>query len=506
MHTASLIVELVRARPKLVFWTLAIVQALIWFLIPSLFYAAPPAEVPRVLAIGREFQLGSGFGPPLAYWLAEVAFRLAVNSVVGVYALAQACIIVTYWALFTLGREIVGPRHAALTVVLMVGIFSFTLASPEFSAALLAASIWAVILLHYWRAVGQGRRIYWYAIGLEFGLLLLTTYLGLLLLILLLAFTAATERGRAAIGNIEPWIAGVIMVMVWFPHLIWFEQARDALNLAALSGGEGPNRTSALIRIGGAILLAQTGLFVLMALAGSPGRARGAVAPTIDRPAMDPFAKLFVYYFALAPVWAALLFLTVVGRAGLLAGVAPLLVFSSLAIVVAAGETIRIYHQRGAALLWLGLLVLPPLGAIVAVTMLPWIFPVDLKVALPARDIGRFFADNFQRRTGRALAIVAGEPRLAELIAMTAPGRPSLLLQAVPERARWVTPQAIAEKGMVVVWTATDTTGTAPPEIRAAFPDLVPELPHRFERRVEGRLPPLRVGWAVIRPRSAPDQ
>jgi hypothetical protein len=101
---------------------------------------------------------------------------------------------------------------------------------------------------------------------------------------------------------------------------------------------------------------------------------------------------------------------------------------------------------------------------------------------------------------------VAGESRLAELIAMTGPGRPSLLLQAVPERTRWVTPQAIAEKGMVVVWTATDTTGTAPPEIRAAFPELVPELPHRFERRVEGRLPPLRVGWAVIRPRSAPDQ
>src|SRR5215204_4636419 len=172
MHTASLIVELIRSRPRLVVWTLMIIQAALWFLVPSLFYAAPPGELPRVLAIGREFQLGTSFGPPLAYWLAEIAFRLAFNSAIGVYALAQACIIVTYWALFTLGREIVGPRHAALTVVLMVGIFSFTLASPEFSAALLAAPIWAVILLHYWRAVGQGRRIYWYAIGLEFGFLL----------------------------------------------------------------------------------------------------------------------------------------------------------------------------------------------------------------------------------------------------------------------------------------------------------------------------------------------
>jgi hypothetical protein len=501
MHTASLIVELIRARPRHVVWALAIVQAAIWFLIPILVYAAPPGEVPRLLAIGREFQLGTGFGPPLAYWLAEIAFRIFFNSVVGVYALAQACIVVTYWALFTLGREIVGPRHAALAVVLMVGIFSFTIATPEFSAALLAAPIWTLVLLHYWRAVGQGRRIYWYAIGLELGLLLLTSYLGLLLLVLLLAFTAATERGRAALGNIEPWIAGVLMVMVWFPHLIWFEQARDALNLAALSGGVEPNRTSAFIRIGGALVLAQTGLFLLMALAGSAGGVRRD-APTIDRPGMDPFAKLFVCYFALSPAWAALLFQTVLGRAGLAAGTAPLLIFSGLAVVVAAGDSIRIYRQRGAALLWLGLLVLPPLGAVAAVTLLPWVFPLDFKVMLPARDMGQFFADNFQRRTGRPLAIVAGEPHFAELIALTAPSRPSLLLQATPERTRWVTPQSIAENGMVVVWTAVDATGAAPAEIRAAFPDLVPELPQRFLRRVEGRLPPLRVGWAVIRPRS----
>jgi hypothetical protein len=291
------------------------------------------------------------------------------------------------------------------------------------------------------------------------------------------------------------------MVMVWFPHLIWFEQARDALNLAALSGGVEPNRTAAFIRIGGALLLAQTGLLLLTALAGSPGGVRRD-APTIDRPGMDPFARLFVYYFALASAWAALLFQTVLGRAGLAAGTAPLLIFSGLAVVVAAGDSIRIYRQRGAALLWLGLLVLPPLGAVAAVTLLPWVFPLDFKVMLPARDMGQFFAENFQRRTGRPLAIVAGEPHLAELIALTAPSRPSLLLQATPERTRWVTPQSIAENGMVVVWTALDTTGAAPAEIRAAFPELVPELPHRFLRRVEGRLPPLRVGWAVIRPRS----
>ena len=48
--------------------------------------------VPLLLAIGREFVLGSYLGPPLAFWLGEIAFRMAGSF--GLYALAQACIVV----------------------------------------------------------------------------------------------------------------------------------------------------------------------------------------------------------------------------------------------------------------------------------------------------------------------------------------------------------------------------------------------------------------------------
>jgi hypothetical protein len=53
-----------------------------------------------------------------------------------------------------------------------------------------------------------------------------------------------------------------------------------------------------------------------------------------------------------------------------------------------------------------------------------------------------------------------------------------------------------------VVWLAADTNPAPPPDIKAYFPDLIPEVPHTFERQVEGRVPLLRVGWGVIRPQS----
>jgi hypothetical protein len=65
-----------------------------------------------------------------------------------------------------------------------------------------------------------------------------------------------------------------------------------------------------------------------------------------------------------------------------------------------------------------------------------------------------------------------------------------------------VTPAAIRTKGAIVVWPTTDTAGTPPAEIREQFPDLVPEVPRAFERAVQGRLPLLRIGWAVIRPQG----
>src|SRR5436190_17179666 len=107
MFHVSLILEALRARPAVMFWVAALAQGALWTLVPALFYAAPPGEVPLVLAVGNEWVLGSPYGPPLAYWVADIAFRIA-GGVLGLYVFSQICVVITYWAVFTLGRRIVG--------------------------------------------------------------------------------------------------------------------------------------------------------------------------------------------------------------------------------------------------------------------------------------------------------------------------------------------------------------------------------------------------------------
>src|SRR5262245_189441 len=229
MLYVSIFVELLRSRPSLAVWLAALAQALLWLLVPSLFYAGPPGDLPNVLAVGHEFQLGTYLGPPLAFWLAELAFNLAGRSLVGVYLLSQACVVVTYWAVFALATSIVGAQHAALAVLLMVGISVFTVPTPDFGPVILTMPLWAIILLHYWWAVGEHRRGYWLVLALEVGLLLLTTYVGLILVGLLVLFTVTNPRARAALRSSDPWIAAVVAVIVMLPHLFWLADTADGV-------------------------------------------------------------------------------------------------------------------------------------------------------------------------------------------------------------------------------------------------------------------------------------
>jgi len=503
MFYVPLYVELLRARPAWVFWTATLVQAAIWLVVPTLFYTAPPGELAELLAIGHEFRFDAGVGPPLAYWLAECAFRL--GHLFGVYALSQLCVVATYACVFALGRMIVGATHAALAALLMVGISLYTVPSPNFGPPLLATAVWATALLYYWRAVALGEARAWYRLGCALALLLLTSSAALILIGILALLTVTTERGRAALDRPGPWIVIIALAGFVFLHLIWLQGASAGLApvLERLRDTEASSGNTVLwLQLLGALLLAHAGAVILLVLAAGWPRVRAGPAPPLAREAVEAFGVTFARTVALLPALTATAAAVLIGQHLPIGGAAPLVLLSGLALVVIAGDTIELYHQRVLGFAWAGLLIVPPLFVPFVIALLPWTIGADLQVAQPAGAMGRFFAESFERRTGEPLAIVTGEPRLAALIAVAAPSRPSVFFDADPGRSPWVTADDIRKHGAIVVWTAADTTPVPPPEIRAYFPDLVAELPRTFERAVEGRLPVLRIGWGVIRPGS----
>jgi len=224
-------------------------------------------------------------------------------------------------------------------------------------------------------------------------------------------------------------------------------------------------------------------------------------SPIIYRPRVDPLARQFVYFFAVGPALLGSLIAGVFDLDRVAGGAGVALLMSGLAAIVATGDLVCLRRQRLLRSVWAVALVAPAFVAIATTLFLPWTSGAEVPTSLPASAIARFFGDSFERRTNQRLRAVTGDPQLASFIAMDT-GRPHLLLDATPERTPWLNVQKFNETGGVVVWRASDTSGTPPPELAQRFPGLVPEVPRAFEWMVNGRQPLLRIGWAIVRPKA----
>jgi len=501
MRFTSLIIELIRARPRLVVWLVVLFQAALWLILPMLLYRSPPGDLAMVLAYGREYQVGTDLGPPLAFWLADIAFRVAGNHMFGVYLLAQLCSIAMFWTLYLLARAIVGGQQAVLAVILTLTVAAFSSRGAEFGSLVLARPLWALLLLHSWQLIGQNRRNAWFAWSIEAGLLLLTTSAAIGLLMLVAGFALATARGRRMLMSFDPLFALLVIVVLALPYLVWLIRA-DTLALpqwpaiADLSG-----RALHWAALLGGLLFALSGIVLLVVLnSGWFGR-NPEEAPIIYRPPVDPLARDFVYFFAIGPALAGSLIAGLFNLEGVTGGTGIALLMSGLAAIVATGDLVHLRRQRILRSVWAAAIIAPALAAIATTLFLPWTGSGEVATSLPAAEIAHFFGDSFERRTNHPLQAVSGDAQLAALISLDA-GRPHLFFDAAPERTPWLTLAKFNETGGVVVWRASDTVGTPPADIAQRFPGLVPEVPRAFERMVTGRQPLLRIGWAIVRPQT----
>src|SRR5258707_2906292 len=348
MRFTSLIIELIRARPRLVVWLVVLFQAALWLILPLLLYRSPPGDLTTVLAYGREYQVGTDLGPPLAFWLGDIAFRAAGNHMFGVSLLAQLCAVATFWTLFLLARAVVGGQQAVLAVLLTMTVTAFGSPGVEFGPLVLARPLWALLLLHAWQLIGQGRHNAWFAWSIEAGLLLLTTSAALGLLILVAGFAVATLRGGRTLTSFDPLYALLVIVVLALPYLIWLIRA-DTLALQPWPAiADLSDRALHWGDLLGGLLLAISGIVVLVVInSGWFGR-NPEEAPIIYRPPVEPLARDFVYFFAVAPALAGSLisgffnFDHVAGGAGI-----PLL-FSGLGGVVGGRAPFFFRGQRRA--------------------------------------------------------------------------------------------------------------------------------------------------------------
>ena len=114
-----------------VFWCFAALHLAVWLLLPALTQPNAPMDVVEIVYWGHEWQWGYFKHPPLTSWLAEAA-RVAAGTW-GIYFLSQASILTAFWAVWRTAREMVGPRSAFFSVLLLECCPFYNLWTTEFN-------------------------------------------------------------------------------------------------------------------------------------------------------------------------------------------------------------------------------------------------------------------------------------------------------------------------------------------------------------------------------------
>ena len=281
--------EKILARPAHAIAVLCVAQALVWTLAPALTHSAPPLDVVEMLVWGREGVVATFKHPNLPGLLLEGVRRLSFGALWPAYALAQACVVASFVAVYLLGRDLLGPGRAVAGTLLLTGVFYYSWPTPEMNHNLVQMPLWAWACLALWRSVQGGRIAWWLLLGVFAGLSLWAKYSSGLVLAAAGLWMLADAQARAQLVRIGPWAALAVFALVAAPQAA-FLVGTDFLPLDYALARAGSGRAGGPL----SFLLTQIAdhaVFLLMALtAGLFGKGgvpvepgRGARAPVPHR-------------------------------------------------------------------------------------------------------------------------------------------------------------------------------------------------------------------------------
>jgi len=512
---ATVLTEALRARPGAFLILALATHAALWTVARFIADPTPPSEVLIGLALGREAQFGYLAGPPLAFWLLDLAYGFGGAFFVA-NLLPTLSVALAGWFVFAFARKFLAERHGAIATLLMVGVHPVAFPVGAFDADILQMPLVAASVLVWWSALHEGSRRARFGLA---GLVLLLVYSGvqgLLVVFTLGLLTLADPRARAALKGLllitQDWraavagrdalIAVIAVLLLAAPRFIWLvwngfaglvPGAESGIERGALTGAEDVMLQS---------LVGHMGLLVLIVVASSIFAPDLDSAPTFLRPPVERFARRSVIVIAIVPPLLALALGFAAGVRQPITAAAPLFLYSGVLVMMFAPDLVRVHRQRTVALAALALLVLPPALDAASSLVAPWVAARGRSANWPAQAAGRYFTDVFRNRTSRRLEYVIGDARTASAVAFGSRDRPHVFIDGDPKRSPWIDQARLKKSGAIVVWTVTGLNPLPPQLLASRLPALSPEalLPLNWVRT--GRLDPLRLGWALIPPQN----
>jgi hypothetical protein len=499
----GLMVRACREPGRVLAW-LIVLHVVVWTVLPILVCRNLQLDLAEGLALGREWQLGYWKHPPLPWWIDDLAWR-AAGDVRAVYVLAPLAVAITLYAVWRLGRDIVGPQQALLAVVVLEGLHFFNFTAVKFNHDVMQLPLWALTGLLVFRASRFHRLLDWVLSGVVLALAFWTKYSAVALAAPIGLFLLLDPAARRSWRTPGPYLMAATFALVMAPQLWWL-----------VDGGFQPFHYAEM-RAVGATRWYQWLAFPLRWMASqlfflAPVVALLAIVFPMPPRSGSPeepaaFARRYVTILALGPFVVVTLGAALTGRLPVAMWGYPLWTFAPLAVLAWFPPVMTPPRLRLLCRACLAVLILMPVAYAADELLEPLWRDRPKATQFPGRLLAATITQRWRETTGTPLAYVAGADFpgsgagefAANTVAVYSPDRPHVVVHGELAFSPWIDPADLARRGAVLIW---EGGGSGLPDnLRTGFPGAELQPPLTLPRQTLRSRQPVVVSWAVMRPR-----
>ena len=486
-------------RPGLVLAFAILVHVVLWTLLPTLFFDNAPVDVIEIINWGHNPQLGYTKHPPLPAWITWLVFDFLGSGITGIYLISQLHVAATLIFAYLLASNIIGKNPALISTALLWGVFYYSIPTPEYNHNIAQMPFWAGAIYFYYRACFMRRDVAWLACGFCLVAVGYAKYSGILLVFTLLAHLLFTKNGRDAWRNPYFWGGIVLSILLFLPHLNWLIENEFVPFTYALDQDGAKNIIDHFIfpaKFLGAQILDHAGMLVLiLVILKWPSK-----APTFrESKSITKDQKVFIWLIAIGPLMLSLVLSFLLGLKFKTMWGAPMFTFSGLLAMVCLGHQIRIQNVKAVSVIWIALIVLPPIGVAISTWIAPVLRQKGSRVIYPGKAIAQIVNANWREGMGTKLEYVIGDYWTAGNVGVYAPDRP-LVYSGDPIENSWIDLARLRKSGGIIVWD--QRFGEAmPSNLRQQFPNFEPGGQIQIPWGRPGlESSPVSLKWAWLRP------
>lgn len=478
------------------FLLFALAHLLFWTAVPALVRLNLPLDSIEGTIWGHQLQWGYDKNPFLNGWLTALAVHLSSPSGWMIYLFSQLSVVLCFWAIWQLAKQMVEPVYALIAVMVLEGVQYYHFHAIDFNDNNLELSTWALTIYFFYRALRSPSTLSWLFTGIFAALGMMAKYYTITLLASMAIFLLINPNNRKQLATSAPYAGLAIFVAIILPHLFWLF-AHDFITVTYVfeRGSSTPHWSNHFFYpLQFAWQLFQTFLpalilYGILFLGKKPVNAIRPTLSTFDRSfllcvGLGPFLLTVILSFFLGTKLRAGWGMPLLSTWGiiLIAFIPPSLTPKKLYTFIAAvffimallltGYTISLAHSS-----------------------------TESSANFPGREIATTLTQKWHDTYHTPLSFVAGSRWIGGNIEFYSADHPAVFIEWEVKRAPWIDVKELQQKGALFVWEITGHENL-PDAVREQFPPLLPTqvLKFNWQRDAEHKLHPIEIGIAILPP------